>query len=38
MTVGVVEVGKVERRSRRAEYFVLGGEFFEFTLEALVVR
>ena len=38
VTMRVVQVGEVKRRSRCAEDFVLGSELFEFTLEALIVR
>lgn len=36
--MGIVQVREIQRRSRRAEDFVLGSEFFQFTLEALIVR
>lgn len=38
VTMRAVQVGEVQRCRRRAEDFVLGGEFFEFPFEALIVR
>lgn len=38
VTMGIVQVGEAEGRSRCAKDFVLGGKFFEFALEALIVR